>query len=297
MQAKSKNIKKNTLENEKIKLVDYNDLFSDDYYPIYEVPIEELHSFKDHPFRVDTGNAIEELVESIKARGLLVPAIVRPRNEGGYEIISGHRRALACRMSGLTSMVVIVMDIDDNDATIIMVDSNIHREKLSYREKAYAYKMKFEAMKHQGCPGRITTQHVGEETGESGRQVQRYIRLTYLIKLLLDMVDEKKLSFIAAVNLSYLYETEQELVYKEINNGGKVPSIVQAKKLKEFSDLGELTSEVIHNMLTQDKGDHYKITLNTEKINKYFSDTYTKEEVEKVIYDLLEQWVSNQKAL
>lgn len=282
----------------KIQLAGFDDLFGKNEAmgeQIIEVPIVDLHIFKSHPFKVIQDEKMQELVESIKERGVLVPCIVRPRKEGGYELVAGHRRTAASKLAGLENIKVMVKELSDDDATIIMVDSNIQRENLLFSERAFAYKMKFEAMKHQGSKGgKVTTAEIGEEVGESGRQIQRYIRLTELYAPLLDFVDEKKIGFIHGVDLSYLKIEEQEWVYSKLSEKGITPSGNQVLALKKYSDLGTLTVGMVDMILCEDKPAPKKVTISSEKINKYFPKEYSKQDIEVVIYQLLEEWKKSQ---
>lgn len=222
---------------QKIKLTSYDDLFGTNEQPSSEVvtfvPINLLHAFKDHPFRVVDDEKMQETVESVKKYGILMPGIVRPHPENGYEVIAGHRRWRACELAGLDEMPVIVRDLDDDAATVIMVDTNIQREDILLSEKAYAYKMKYEAMKHQGSKAeKNTADMVGETAGDSGRTVQRYIRLTELVQELLDYVDAKKIPMVIGEKLSYLKHQEQLWLVNAITNSGMFPSKIQAEQLK-----------------------------------------------------------------
>lgn len=285
---------------ENVKLTSYEQLFGleeNDSEKVIEVELSLLYSFKGHPFKVLEDEKMQETVESIKKYGVLVPGIVRPRKEGGYEIIAGHRRKRGCELAGKTTMPVIVKNYDDDQATIVMVDSNIQRENLLVSEKAFAYQMKFEAMKHQGTQTEnvaITTDKIGEETGESGRQVQRYIRLTKLHPELLEMVDSKKLKFIPAVDLSYLSMEEQEILVNIIHKGEEYPSGIQAAQLKKYSISGELNSGMVELIMSDIKSDVKKITIPAKKIDKYFAHEYSKKDIEDIIISLLEEWSKNQ---
>lgn len=292
------NINKGKHSANKIQISSFDDLFGGNdtvMEYIIDVPIADLHTFKNHPFRVADDQKMSELINSIKERGVLVPGIVRPRKEGGYELVAGHRRAAASQTLGLNSMKVIVQDLDDDEATIIMVDSNIQRENLLYSEKAFAFKMKFEALKHSGCKsGKIITVEIGEEVGESGRQIQRYIRLTELIKPLLDLVDENEIGFIPAVDLSYLTNEEQIWVYNKVLKNKKGPTGEQALKLKKYSTEFELTFELVEGILSGIKAEKHKFVIPADRINMYFSKEYTKKDIEDVIYKLLEGWKKSQ---
>lgn len=279
---------------EKIQIARFDDLFGGKETgneQIVNVRIDDLHTFHDHPFKVKDDEKMDETVESIKKYGVLVPGIVRPREQGGYEIISGHRRKRGSELAGLKEMPVMVRNLSDDEATIILVDANIQRENLDYSEKSYAFKMKFEAMKHQGSKnGVITTEMIGEEVGESGRQVQRYIRLTELVKPLLEFVDEKKIGFIPAVELSYLTEAEQTLLLNKITEQHIFPNGRQAKQLRTFSGQGKLTEEDIDLTFMCNEGQRSGVILTTKKLHQYFPQDTTNKEIETVIYKLLEKW-------
>ncbi len=259
---------------------------------IQEIPLEQLHPFENHPFKILMNEEMEALVESIRQQGrVLVPCLARKRAEGGYELISGHRRREASRLAGLSTMPVMVKEWNDVEATIAMVDSNIQRENLLYSEKAFAYKMKFEALKHPGSRmEKGTAEEIGEEANESGRQVQRYIRLTELIPELLGLTDDKKLGFVSAVDLSYLTKEEQQMLYGKIQQLGVIPNGVQAAELKKYSLSGELNGCVAELLLSGKKEKLKKVTLKPERLHKYFPEEYTKDEIENVIYGLLEKW-------
>lgn len=278
----------------KIKLAKFDDLFGindESEERVIEVPISMLHSFKNHPFHVGDDSQKEEMVESIKEYGVLVPGLARLRDNGEYELISGHRRKHACEIAGKETMPVIIKNMTDDEATIAMVDSNIQRENLLYSEKAFALKLKFEAMKHQGSKGAMnTTDVIGESIGESGRQVQRYIRLTYLNPEILKMVDNKKISFIPAVNLSYLKLEQQEWVLNAINKVKKYPSNKQALKIKEHYEDGTLSLDKVITTLKEGKSKDNKIMIPAKRIKKYFDDSYSQKEIENIIIQLLDKW-------
>ena len=282
-----------------IKFHDIDDLFgipkeSEDG-KIAEVPLQDLHAYHNHPFRVLDDEKMEEMADSIKENGVLVPGIVRPREEGGYEIIAGHRRKRGCELAGLSVMPVIIRDLDDDEADVIMVDSNIQRENLLYSEKAFAYQIKFEALKHQGSRGKVgATDFIGSESGESGRQIQRYIRLTKLDKKLLDMVDAGKIKFIPAEKLSYLSAKEQGWLLGAIEKTGLYPKDAVALNLKKLSLEKELSEEVVERLLADRKKGPGSVTISTEKIREYFPKSYSKSEIEKVIYELLDNWKNSQ---
>ena len=281
----------------KIKLDTYDDLFGNDTVKvssleqIISVPLADLHTFKDHPFRVVDDEKMEETTESIRQYGVLMPGIARPRAEGGYELIAGHRRKRGSELAGRSEMPIIVRNYTDDEATIIMVDSNIQREDILPSEKAKAYKMKFEAMKHQGSKAEKNTyDEVGEAAGDNGKMVQRYIRLAELIPELLNMVDDKKLGFISGVDISYLSAEEQTLLYKKIMELNVVPNGTQAATLKKYSLSGELNAGVIDLLLSEEKPKAKKVTLKAERIKEYFTAEYSNDEIEEVIYELLEKW-------
>lgn len=281
----------------KIKLDTYDDLFGSDITgnssleQIINAPLVDLYTFKDHPFRVVDDEKMEETTESIRQYGVLIPGIARPRAEGGYELIAGHRRKRGSELAGRSEMPIIVRDYTDDEATIIMVDSNIQREDILPSEKAKAYKMKFEAMKHQGSKAEKNTyDEVGEAAGDNGKMVQRYIRLAELIPELLNMVDEKKLGFISGVDISYLSVEEQTLLYKKIMELNVVPNGTQAATLKKYSLSGELNAGVIDLLLSEEKPKAKKVTLKADRIKEYFTAEYSNDEIEEVIYELLEKW-------
>ncbi len=258
---------------------------------IINAPLTDLHTFKDHPFRVEDDEKMEETTESIRQYGVLVPGIARPRAGGGYEIIAGHRRKRGSELAGKTEMPVIVRNYTDDEATIIMVDSNIQREDILPSEKARAYKMKYEAMKHQGKKsGKNTLDEVGEAAGENAKKVQRYIWLSRLSEELLIMVDSKKLGFSQGVDISFLTEEAQQWVQAVIEEQGCSVSMVQSGKLKEYGKSGELTFAMVRLILTEEKPKERKITIKSDKIGEYFSDSYSNEEIENIIISLLDKW-------
>lgn len=277
----------------KIKIAGFDDLFGiteDSEDKIVEVPISMLHSFENHPFHVNDNEQMEEMVKSIKEYGILVPGLARLRDNGEYELISGHRRKHACEQANIITMPVIIKKMTDDEATIAMVDSNIQRENLLYSEKAFALKLKFEAMKHQGSKGIMnTTDMIGESIGESGRQVQRYIRLTYLHPEILKMVDNKKISFIPAVNISYMKTNEQELLLHIINKNKIYPTVHQASRLKEHALKEELTEEIINTIMLKKKHKNIKLSIPVDKLTKYFPEEYTKQDIINVIIKLIDE--------
>ncbi len=278
---------------EKVKLNSFDDLFgiNETGETVTSVPLSELHTFKGHPFRVLDDEKMQETVESVKQYGVLMPGIVRPHPEGGYEVIAGHRRWRACELAGLTEMPVIIREMDDDTAVVLMVDTNIQREDILPSEKAKAYRMKYEAMKHQGSKGeKYTADAIGEAAGDSGRTVQRYIRLSELAEELLDYVDENKIPMVAGEKLSYLKAGEQAWVVDAIGNSGIFPSKVQAELLKAGSEAGELTEGKVYAVLVRKEEENVNVTISAKKIRNYFPVEYSKEQIEDVIYTLLEEW-------
>ena len=293
----------------KIELASVDDLFSteesrqdEQLEKIQEIPLSELHPFKDHPFKVKDDDAMIETADSIKKYGVLVPAIARPLPDGGYELVAGHRRRRASELAGKETMPVIVRDLDDDAATIIMVDSNLQRENLLPSERAFAYKMKLEAIKHQGARTDLTSvqveqklsarDQVAKEAGErSGIQVMRYVRLTELIPELLDMVDEKKIAFNPAYELSFLKPDEQQMLVETMDYEQATPSLSQAQRMKKFSQEGKLSEDVMLAIMSEEKkGDLDKVTLSSDTLRKYFPKSYTPVKMQETIIKLLEQW-------
>ena len=285
---------------DKIKLSSFDDLFgtqeaSTGTEQVQEIPLCELHEFRGHPFKVLDDEKMQETVESIKNYGVLMPGIARPRAEGGYEIIAGHRRRHGCELAGLSTMPMFVRDYTDDEATIIMVDTNIQREDILPSEKARAYSMKYEAMKHQGKKGAGNSlDEVGEAAGESGKTVQRYIWLSRLSDELLEMVDKKKIGLVQGVDISFLTEQAQEWVQAIMEETGTNLYTVQSAKLKEYGKKGELTMPMVRLILTEEKPRERKVTLKAEKISRYFPEEYSESEIEKVIIELLEAWQKKQ---
>ena len=262
---------------------------------VQEIPLCELHEFRGHPFKVVDDEKMQETVESIKNYGVLMPGIARPRAEGGYEIIAGHRRRHGCELAGLSTMPMFVRDYTDDEATIIMVDTNIQREDILPSEKARAYSMKYEAMKHQGKKGTGNSlDEVGEAAGESGKTVQRYIWLSRLSDELLEMVDKKKIGLVQGVDISFLTEQAQEWVQVIMEETGTNISTVQSAKLKEYGKKGELNMPMVRLILTEEKPKERKVTLKAEKISRYFPEEYSESEIENVIIELLEEWQKKQ---
>mgnify|MGYP003301661345 FL=1 len=287
----------------KIKIDSFDDLFgcsevksSNQTEQVAEVPLEDLHTFQNHPFRVLDDEKMEETVESIKKYGVLMPGIARIRKEGGYEIIAGHRRKRGCELAGKTTMPVFIRDYTDDEAVVIMVDSNIQREDILPSEKARAYLMKYEAMQHRGRKtGESTLEIIGEPAGESGKTVQRYIRLANLVDGLLEMVDNRKLAFIPAVDISYLTKEQQMWVFDILRSGSCSISKEQAANLKAYAKSGELTPAVAELILLKKKEKEWKITIKGDAIRRYFPETYSDEDVEAVIMELLDEWKRKQK--
>ena len=268
---------------------------------IRQVSITELHPFKDHPFKVLDDESMLKTVESVARFGLLTPLVVRPRQEGGYEIISGHRRQHAAQLAGMKTLPVIVRELDDDQAILQMVESNLQRETIRPSERAFAYKMKLEALKHQGARTDLTSSQVGTkfradkklaaETDESARNVQRFIRLTNLIPELLELVDQKKISFNPAVELSYLTASEQRDFLQAMEDSKHPPSLAQAQQIKKLSRAGECSYDAILDVMTADKKAQLdRLTLKNETIQKYFPKFYTPRQMEEIILKLLEQW-------
>lgn len=269
---------------------------------VQEIPLDQLKPFKNHPFKVRDDQRMLDTVDSIREYGVLVPAIARPDPEGGYELISGHRRKRGCEMAGLQTMPVIIRDLDDDAAVLVMVDSNIQREELLPSERAFAYKMKLEALKHQGArtdrtsgqvvqKSKLSVEIVAEQAGENYKQVQRYIRLTELISELLDMVDERKLAFNPAVEVSYLKRDEQRMLLEAMDAEQTTPSLSQAQRLKKFSQEGRLTEEAMSAIMSEEKkSDMDKVTLRSDTLRRYFPKSYTPKQMEQTIIKLLDVW-------
>ena len=293
----------------KVELASVDDLFSTEegrqdakLEKIQEIPLSELHPFKNHPFKVKDDEAMMETADSIKQYGVLVPAIARPDPEGGYELVAGHRRHRASELAEKETMPVIVRDLDDDAATIIMVDSNLQRESLLPSERAFAYKMKLEAVKHQGARTDLTSRQVGEKSqtsiqkvadqaGESQRQVQRYIRLTELIPELMDMVDEKKIALNPAYELSFLKKEEQVDLLDAMDSEQATPSLSQAQRLKKYSQEGHLTLDMMRVIMGEEKkSDLDRVTFTSDTLRKYFPKSYTPQRMQETIIKLLEAW-------
>jgi hypothetical protein len=293
----------------KPSLTSYDDIFSTEasrqQEQIQRLALSELHPFKDHPFRVLDDDRMMETVESVKEYGVLVPIIARPMADGGYEIVSGHRRKRACELAGMNEIPAIVRDLDDDEAVIIMVDSNLQRENILPSERAKAYQMKLEAIKHQGERRDLTSDQVGqklrvavervaENAGESKSQVQRFIRLNNLEPPLIDKVDAGKLAFTPAVELSYLKPEEQQWLDTALENTQQTPSLSQAQRMKRESKQGTLSEQGIMEIMTENKQTvpvKGSVVLPQEKLTKYFPRSYTTEQMEKVIFKLLDYWM------
>ena len=270
---------------------------------VQEIPLDQLKPFRNHPFKVRDDQRMLDTADSIREYGVLVPAIARPDPNGGYELISGHRRKRGCEMAGLQTMPVIIRDLDDDAAVLVMVDSNIQREELLPSERAFAYRMKLEAIERvKGRPkkvgqvvpdfqGKRSTEIVADGTGESYKQVQRYIRLTELIPELLDMVDERKLAFNPAVEVSYLKRDEQRMLLEAMDAEQTTPSLSQAQRLKKFSQEGRLTEEAMSAIMSEEKkSDMDKVTLRSDTLRRYFPKSYTPKQMEQTIIKLLDVW-------
>ena len=297
MQKKGGNVSLNT----------YADIFSteqsraeDRLEKVREIPLAELHPFKNHPFKVLDDESMQRTVESIARFGVLSPAIARPSPDGGYELVAGHRRHHACELVGMETMPVIVRELDDDAATILMVDSNLQRETLLPSERAFAYKMKLEAIKHQGMRSDLTStqvaqklsvQQVGDEAGVSKDTVRRFIRLTELIPELLDMVDQKQIAFNPAVELSFLKPEEQKQLLEAMDYAQATPSLSQAQRLKKYSQEGKCTLEVMCTVMDEEKKtDLDRVIIKKDVLRKYFPKSYTPKQMEDTIIRLLEQW-------
>ena len=295
----------------KVELASVDDLFSTEESradaqreKVVEIPLSELHPFKGHPFKVKDDEAMMETADSIKQYGVLVPAIARPDPEGGYELVAGHRRHRASELAEKETMPVIVRDLDDDAATIIMVDSNLQRESLLPSERAFAYKMKLDAMKHQGERVDLTCSQVGnklegkksseilaEQVGQSKNQIFRYIRLTELIPELLDMVDEKKIALNPAYELSFLKKEEQVDLLDAMDSEQATPSLSQAQRLKKYSQEGHLTLDMMRVIMSEEKkSDLDRVTFTSDTLRKYFPKSYTPARMQETIIKLLEQW-------
>ena len=290
-----------------VSLNKYDDIFSteqsraeDRLEKVREIPLAELHPFKNHPFKVLDDESMQRTVESIARFGVLSPAIARPSPDGGYELVAGHRRHHACELVGMETMPVIVRELDDDAATILMVDSNLQRETILPSERAFAYKMKLEAIKHQGMRSDLTStqvaqklsvQQVGDEAGVSKDTVRRFIRLTELIPELLEMVDQKQIAFNPAVELSFLKPEEQKQLLEAMDYAQATPSLSQAQRLKKYSQEGKCTFEVMCTVMDEEKKtDIDRVIIKQDVLRKYFPKSYTPKQMENTIIRLLEQW-------
>ena len=272
---------------------------------VQQIPIGELFPFKNHPFKVLDDESMQRTVESVEQYGVLSPLIARPRPEGGYEIISGHRRQHAAQLAGLDTLPVIVRQMDDDAAVLLMVDSNLQRENILPSERAFAYKMKLEALKNQGARSDLTsvqvapklsTEKIGEEVGMSKDNVKRYIRLTNLVPELLDMVDEKKIAFNPAVELSYLDESQQRDFLEAMNDTQNAPSLSQAQRLKRLAQEGHFSYDVAFAVMGEEKKDELdKVVIKNDTLRKYFPRSYTPKQMEDTIIKLLDQWQRKQQ--
>ncbi len=295
-----------------IKLTTVADLFSTEESradqqreKVMEIPLPDISDFPGHPFKVKADEAMLEMADSVKQYGVLVPGLVRPKADGGYEMVAGHRRKKASELAGRETMPCIVRELDDDQATIIMVDSNLQRENIAPSEKAFAYKMKLEAMKRQaGRPSKENSTQVGQDlrgkysveiladqAGESRNQIQRYIRLTELTPSILEMVDDKRIAFNPAVELSYLAEEEQKALYETMQSEDCTPSLAQAQRMKKLSQDGRLNVDVIFSILTEEKPNQKeKMTIRRERIDRFFPRDFTEKQKEDLIVQLLESW-------
>ncbi|MFQ9990018.1 ParB/RepB/Spo0J family partition protein [Neglectibacter timonensis] len=292
----------------KVELASVDDLFSTEESRadaqrerVMEIPLSELHPFQNHPFKVKDDEAMMETADSIRQYGVLVPAIARPDPNGGYELVAGHRRHRASELAEKETMPVIVRDLDDDAATIIMVDSNLQRESLLPSERAFAYKMKLDAMKHQGARTDLTSAQVGpkltaaekiaENSPDSKSQIKRFIRLTELVPELMDMVDEKKIAFNPAYELSFLKKEEQVDLLDAMDSEQATPSLSQAQRLKKFSQEGHLSIDVMRAIMSEEKKSELdKVTLTSYTLRKYFPKSYTPQRMQETIIKLLEAW-------
>lgn len=298
-----------------VKLTAYEELFSSEAErqevtreQVQNVPLELFHPFPNHPFKVLDDERMQDTVQSISEFGVLMPVLARPRPEGGYEIVSGHRRIHASKLAGRTEIPAIIRTMTDDEAILVMVDSNLQREQILPSEKAFAYKMKLDAMKRQGrrtdltsgqigpkLQGTRTNQLLAEQTGDSVKQVQRYIRLTHLVRPILDMVDQNRFAFNAAVEISYLPEEHQNTLLEAMDYAQVSPSLAQARRIRAFSDSGKLDANVLDAILSEEKPLERKVTLRGDKLQKFFPSNYTPLQMEKVITQLLEDWSRKQK--
>ena len=297
-----------------ITLTSYEDIFNTNVINMnpsnggkYEIPLEKLYSFEKHPFQVRDDEAMRKLADSIRENGILVPGMARPRNDGGYELIAGHRRKRACELAGLQTMPVFVEELDSDAATVFMVDSNLQRETILPSERAFAYKMKLEALNHRGMrtdlipsptgekPMKLSVEVVAEKAGESKNQIFRYIRLTMLIPALLERADKGGIAFNPAVELSYLTHKEQTALLDIMAKEETTPSLSQAQRFKKLSRDGELTQELMDSILSEEKKPADKVTLSGNRLKRYFPESYTPKQMEDTIIRLLERWLAAQK--
>jgi ParB-like partition proteins len=295
-----------------IKLTSVDELFTTEenradsqLEKVLDIPLSEISDFSNHPFKVKADEAMLEMADSVTQYGVLVPGLVRPKVDGGYEMVAGHRRKKASELAGKETMPCIVRELDDDAATIIMVDSNLQRESILPSEKAFAYKMKLEAMKRQaGRPSKENSVQVeldykgqqsrdllAKQTGESGPQIHRYIRLTFLLPSILEMVDEKEIAFNPAVEISYLSENEQQDLYNTIQSEDCTPSLSQAQRIKKFSQEGRLNADVIYSILTEEKPNQKeRFHIQRDRIDRYFPKNFTEKQKEELVVQLLESW-------
>lgn len=291
-----------------IKLTSVDDLFSTEESradaqreKVMEIPLSDISDFPNHPFKVRSDEAMLEMAESIKQYGVLIPGVVRPKQDGGYEMIAGHRRKKASELAGIDTMPCIVRELDDDEATIIMVDSNLQRENISPSEKAFAYKMKLEAVKRQGARTDLTSPQVAakfrsddtvaKEANISGDTLRRYIRLTELTPTLRDMVDDKQIALNPAVELSYLAENEQQALLETMQSEECTPSLAQAQRMKKLSQEGRLNTDVIYSIMTEEKPNQKdKLTIKSDRIERFFPKGFTEKQKEDLIVQLLESW-------
>lgn len=297
-----------------VTLTAYEDLFSSEAErqevsreQVQNVPLELFHPFPNHPFKVLDDEKMQDTVQSISEFGVLVPVLARPRPEGGYEIVSGHRRIHASELAGRTEVPAIIRTMTDDEAILIMVDSNLQREQILPSEKAFAYKMKLDAMKRQGRRTDLTSVQIGQKLGQTSRamiasqspdsntQIQRYIRLTHLVRPILDMVDQNSFALNAAVEISYLPEEHQNALLEAMDYAQVSPSLAQARRIRAFSDSGKLDANVLDAILSEEKPLERKVTLRGDKLQKFFPSSYTPLQMEKVITQLLEDWSRKQK--
>ena len=290
------NLGKNALE----------DLFKDEKgrktQEIVPIDIKELKPYAEQPFKVLLDNSMDELCASIEQYGVLSPIIVRPHSEGGYEVLSGHRRMKACELLGIDEVPVVIKDLDDDTAAILLVDSNLQRENILPSEKAFAYKLKIEALKHQGksTSSQFGTklrsdEEIAQQVGESRNQIQRYIRLTNLIDPLLDLVDKNEMAMSAGVELSYLGTRDQAKIYKIVERESTAPSIAQAAKLRKTAENGELDDAMLEYILTSTKQESIKLVIYEDKLRRYFPKSYTKEQIEDTVMKLIQKWHKNRE--